>query len=314
MLGRFLQPNAADLIAELPIGAEPKRRALQVVENGYTVIPGALSPQTCRDMITAFHDFERRHEAIFSENRDARGHYPRIVNMHNVFPELIRLFTHNPMLLDTLDALFGARASLYTSLFYEVGSQQPLHRDTPVFSTRPEYLYFGTTVYLEQAGDENGCLEVLEGGHKLPELDREAMAVKRYGSVDKVPNLDGDMWSEYQDTVVANGRAQGMATKRLHVNAGDSLIWHPQLPHGGTPIADPSRTRFSLVMHVTPEGVPVYHQNVFFAPNRAFPETPAWGYYEVDGRKIADQRFGVSFGHERNYRMDQFAPAAAAAA
>jgi hypothetical protein len=52
--------------------------------------------------------------------------------------------------------------------------------------------------------------------------------------------------------------------------------------------------------------VPVYHQNAFFAPSRAFPSTPSWGYHEVDGRKIADQRFGVSFGHHRDYRIDEF--------
>jgi hypothetical protein len=47
------------------------------------------------------------------------------------------------------------RATLYSSIFYETGSQQSLHRDTPVFTTRPEYLYFGNTVYLEPAGEEN---------------------------------------------------------------------------------------------------------------------------------------------------------------
>ncbi len=307
MPGLFLQPNAAETIRGMAIDPFVRDRALEVVEQGYTVIPGALTPQQARDAIAGFRAFEAAHEPIFAENRDARGHYPRIVNLHNVYPDLLHLFTRTQPLLATLDVLFGAPVSLYTSLFYEVGSQQPLHRDTPVFSTRPEYLYFGTTVYLEPTDDDNGCLEVMERGHLIPELDREAMALRRFGALDKIPNLDNDSWIEYQDTVVARGREMGLPTRKLHVKAGDALIWHPQLPHGGTPIKDPARTRFSLVMHVTPENVPVYHQNVFFAPSRAFPETPAWGYYEVEGRKIADQRFGVSFGHERNYGMERFA-------
>jgi hypothetical protein len=31
--------------------------------------------------------------------------------------------------------------------------------------------------------------------------------------------------------------------------AGDALIWHAQVIHGGTPIRDPNRTRKSLVVH-----------------------------------------------------------------
>ena len=306
MLGRFLQPNAAELLGDLGLSRAVHGHAMSVVDRGYAVIPGAVSPETCRQMIGVFREFERNNAEICGENRDALGHYPRIVNLHNVWPELVHLFTRNTTLLATLDALFGARASLYTSLFYEVGSQQPLHRDTPVFSTRPEYLYFGTTVYLEAADENNGCLEVLEGGHKLPELDREAIALRRFGSLEKIPSLDQDSWVEYQSTVVANGHAQGLQTRQVHVNVGDTLIWHPQLPHGGSSIRDTSRTRFSLVMHVTPENVPVYHQDVFFAPSRPFPETPRWQYYEVDDRKIADQRHGISFGHERTYTLDQF--------
>jgi phytanoyl-CoA hydroxylase len=308
MLGRFLQPNAVELINGLGLDPSIRERALEVIEQGYTVIPGAVSPKDCEAIINTFRRSEQANDAIFAKSRSPQGHYPRIVNLHYALPDLMRLFTRNPQLLATLDALFGAPASLYTSLFYEVGSEQPLHRDTPVFSTRPEYLYFGVTVYLETADEKNGCLEVMAGGHKIPELDREAMAIRRYGSIDKVPNLDNDMWVEYQNSVTAAGHAAGLKRSTVHVNAGDTLIWHPQLPHGGTPIRDKARTRFSLVMHVTPEGVPVYHQNVFFAPSKSFPETASWGYFEADDRKIADFGFSVSFGHQHNYARDDFKP------
>jgi ectoine hydroxylase-related dioxygenase (phytanoyl-CoA dioxygenase family) len=306
MLGRFLHPDATALIGALGIDPVARARALEVVEDGYTVMKGAIPPEQCAAMIARFQALEQQNEALFAPSRNAKGHYPRIVNLHFAFPELVQLLTRNGILLATLDALFGAPVSLYTSLFYEVGSQQPVHRDTPVFATRPEYLYFGVTVYLEPADDENGCLEVLPGGHKIPELDREAMAVQRYGSLDAIPQFDNDIWVEYQNAVVAEGRTRGLQPRKLHVAAGDTVIWHPQLPHGGTPIRDHSRTRFSFVMHVTPEGVPVYHQQVFFAPSKAMPETARWGYFDVDGRKIADHGGGVSFGHQRNYHKDEF--------
>ena len=70
---------------------------------------------------------------------------------------------------------------------------------------------------------------------------------------------------------------------------------------------DRSRTRFRLVMHSTPCGVPVYHQNVFFQPNKPFPETAPWHYRDSDGRKIADFADGISFSGnvERKYSLDR---------
>jgi ectoine hydroxylase-related dioxygenase (phytanoyl-CoA dioxygenase family) len=305
MLGLFLQPNAAQLIDEMPIDPAVKQHALEVIDKGYTVIKSGISPQVCREAIEAFRRFEKANDTIFAAHRNAAGHYPRIGNLHAAIPELLRLFTRNHMWLTVQDLLLGAPTALYTSLFYEVGSEQPLHRDTPVFTTRPEYLYFGTTVYLEAAGDENGCLEVMEGAHKLEELDREAIAQRRYDSLDKLPQLDNDLWNDYQNAVIAQGRARGLPVKRLYAEAGDSLIWHPQLPHGGTPIKDRSRTRFSLVMHNTPGAMPVYHQQAFFNPTKPFPDKPQWGYREVEGRQIADHRYGISFFGDINYTFDQ---------
>ncbi len=314
MPGLFLQPNAAATISAMALDPVVKKHALDVILKGYTVIPAAFSAARCAETIARFREFERANAAIFAANRDARGHYPRIVNLHTVMPDLTHLFTDNRTTLAVQDVLFGAPVCLYTSLFYETGSQQPLHRDTPVFSTRPEYLYFGTTVYLEPAGAENGCLEVMEFGHLMKELDREAMAKARYGSLDALPDMDDAIWNEYQDRVAANGKGRGLSVRALHVDAGDTVIWHPQLPHGGSPIRDKSRTRFSLVMHVTPEGVPVYHQKAFFNPSEPLPEVAPWPYVTVRDRRVADFRHGVGFGHTAAYRLDEFRAAETAAA
>ncbi len=114
---------------------------------------------------------------------------------------------------------------------------------------------------------------------------------------------------EYQDTVAADGLAQGLAIRRLPLNAGDALIWHPQTPHGGSRIEDRSRTRFSIVMHVIPADVPVYHPDVFFNPRADFETRLYYPYQQTGGRAIVDQRpGGVGFGHEHSYPLSAFAP------
>lgn len=296
----YMQDNAEWRISRLEAHPRVKHHALEIALFGYTVIRGGFPQDYCRALIARFKSFEAANPRVFAPVRQEFGRLPRIVNLHLALRELIPLFTQNTLLLAVQDLLFGRPTSLYTSLFYEQGSQQPAHRDTPVFCTRPEYLYFGNTVYLEAANDDNGCLEVIEGGHTVGELDREKMAIARYGSLDDVPPLDNDIWLEYQETVATRCDALNLPRRKLFMDPGDAVIWHPQLPHGGSPIRDQSRTRYSLVFHSTPVDVPVYHQDVFFRPSEPAPETPAWAYFTVDGRAIADHCNGIAFGEPAN--------------
>ncbi|WP_248708264.1 phytanoyl-CoA dioxygenase family protein [Sediminicoccus sp. KRV36] len=182
-----------------------------------------------------------------------------------------------------------------------------MHRDTPVFCTRPEYNYFGNTLYLDGAGDENGCLEVMPGGHLIAELDRESMAMAQYGSLDALPQLDDGIWNAYQKRVVDRCLEQGLKPKKIHVSPGDALIWHPQLPHGGSPIKDIARTRHSFVFHTAPVGAHVYHQHVFFNPSKPFPEYTHWRQNMIEGRAVVHHSQGIALGHpaHQTFPLDQ---------
>jgi phytanoyl-CoA hydroxylase len=302
-----MQGDAMDKILRSNLSEPALRHASEVVSLGYTVIPGVVSPQHCRRVIAEFERFYTQNAETFDRYRSNRGILPRFTNLHMALPVLSQLFTRNPVLLEVQDFFFGRPTSLYTSLYYERGSEQPLHRDTPVFCTRPEYNYFGNTLYLDGANDENGCLEVLAGGHRVGELDREAMAMAQYGSLDALPQLDDKMWNDYQKRVVDRCLAQGLKITKLHMNAGDCLIWHPQLPHGGSPIQNMSKTRHSFVFHTAPVGARVYHQHVFFNPTKPFPEMAGWDQQVVEGRAVVHHPQGIAFGHpaHQSFKVDE---------
>jgi hypothetical protein len=97
-----------------------RQHALEVIEKGYTVVPGAVPAEVCARAIDAFRRFDRANAEIFAENREPGGHCPRIVNLHCALPELLPLFVRNPVGLQVQDVLFGAPTALYSSLFYEV--------------------------------------------------------------------------------------------------------------------------------------------------------------------------------------------------
>lgn len=268
----------------------------ELLADGVAVIPNAYPTHFIDSLRADVKEFMRRNAVIFDKHLDADGHYPRIINLHLAYPEVLSVFTDNPVALGVQDGFFNARSSIYTTLYYERGSAQPIHRDTPYFCTRPEYRYLGVWVALEDANEVNGCLEVIRKGHLLPELDRERLALEEYESLDRVPSDSQVMWEKYQDRVTRQCMDAGLKVEKVAVKAGDTVIWHPQLPHGGSAIGDMSRTRHSLVMHVAPVGTPVYHQDVFFNPGKPMPETSAWKYLDCKDRKYAKHQF-VEFGH-----------------
>jgi len=297
------EPVDATRLAALP--ADVRAHVEAVIRDGYTIIRGAVPKARCEALVHEFKRFAEVNPDKFAEFLDADGHYPRIINLHAAMPGLFDLFARNPLTHAVQKALFGAEPCLYTSLFYERGSAQPIHRDTPYFSTLPPYFYLGIWVALEDAGEQNGALEAYPGGHRVGEPDREAMALRHYAALDAIPRISDVLWNDFQADIVARCEAAGLAKRLLSVERGDTVIWHPQLPHGGSAIADIQRSRFSLVMHTKPLGVPVYNIDQFMNPRGGYPRQGHYDYEQVDGCYRV-RHAEVDFAHRRSHRVESF--------
>jgi hypothetical protein len=57
-------------------------------------------------------------------------------------------------------------------------------------------------------------------------------------------------------------------------------------------------------MHVTPRGMPVYHQDVFFHPAKDVPSVAQFEYY-VDGDRSIAASWSVDFAHEYRVAISQ---------
>jgi phytanoyl-CoA hydroxylase len=294
-----------DELNELPDNI--RQHVRDVIENGYTVIKSALSKDFCSKIVEDFRAFANNNQSKFERFKDQDGHYPRIANLHAAFTPLREVFSRNQLALTVQRALFRSEPALYTSLFYERGSSQDIHRDTPYFSTKPEHFYLGVWVALEDADQNNGALEVVPKGHLIPEFDREAIALELFPNLESVPSASQQLWDNYQSKLWEACRERGLEKSIVPVTAGDTIIWHPQLPHGGSHIHDLSRTRFSFVMHTTPVGVPVYHQDVFFNPNKSVPLDSSRGYAQFDGAMFVSH-YEVDFAHREQFDAATFVP------
>lgn len=268
----------------LPDGV--KVQADQFMRDGFIVLKGEIDPAFCDVVVSEFQALCARNSDYFDPFRDEFGYLQRIINLHLAMPRFIELFGRASNMLALQDALFAAPTSIYTSLYFERGSAQPIHRDTPYFTTRPEYTYFGTWFALEDTDQTNGCLEVIPGGHLVKEFDRKAFAKSVTGDAE-VGSINSVLFDKYQDDMNNACLQEGLKSVFVPMQKGDVLIWHPQLPHGGGQIADRTRTRNSIVMHTVPEGVPVYHAYAFFDPAHSLPGQAAWPTERMHGRAYA---------------------------
>jgi len=291
-------------ISECPRAIAPHIEEL--LTEGVTVIRRSVPATLCDEVRSGFLDFERKNEKIFRPYRDEHNHYPRIVNLHVVYKPLFELFRRNVVALAVQDYLFDRETVLYTSFFYKRGSGFSIHRDTPFFATKPDYLYLAVWVALEDIDQDNGPLMFVKRGHTIPEVDREGIARRFYSDLDAIEPGSSQLWNEYQSEVVRQCEAAGFSSEPVCISKGDTIIWHPQTPHGGAEIRDFNRTRYSLVMHTTPVGVPVYHLNFFFNPSKAVSGEAPWSYIRQDGRQYADFR-EVSFAHQRLHPPEEWA-------
>ena len=73
----------------------------------------------------------------------------------------------------------------------------------------------------------------------------------------------------------------------LDVKAGDVVIWHPQMPHGGSPAKDKYRTRWSIAAHCAPSNVQVYQHDQFFLNQNGVNLPKRYGYKTWNKRNIA---------------------------
>ena len=88
----------------------------------------AVSVAACERALAGIDAFKRVHRAAIRDNANEHGQLYRVVNMHLAIDALADVFAENSALA-TCDRFFGEPATLYTSLYYERGSEQALHRE-----------------------------------------------------------------------------------------------------------------------------------------------------------------------------------------
>jgi hypothetical protein len=140
-----------------------------------------------------------------------------------------------------LDELYQRKSFPFQTLNFPKGSQQRTHSDTFHFNSRPAGFMCGVWIALEDIHPDSGPLQYYPGSQKLP--------------VFSVADLAGrDVRAGYEDFIDETVQKAGLKRETAPIKRGQAFIWAANLFHGGSPMADPNRTRLSQVTHYYFEG------------------------------------------------------------
>lgn len=271
------------------IDADLKEYARNMHKDGFIVVKNAVESNECDKVIQDFKEWCRINRSTCDKNKDEFGHYRRLYNFHTSADSALDLIVNNVPLLRVMDFLFGAKTQVGNSILFSRGSQQSIHVDIPFFWTIPAAHYFGVWVALEDTDANNGPLAVLPGGHKCNVLEKRAELpnlLKVRPNPKEIKPEDGMGFVAFADATMENCRRNNVTQLvNVHIKKGDVIVWHPLLPHGGSAILDPKRSRFSFITHVGPELVPFYSTDVFFNPDKDVSRVSTTEYRIVKSRR-----------------------------
>ncbi len=222
---------AAELARRSPNDDERRRIATQLHEQGFAVLPGVVEPELLDRIVAEVSPLYDTDPAAARDRRvqDAWDRGCRAVRELAVMPDI----------LDLLGFLYDRRPVPFQTLNFKWGTQQAPHADCLHFSCLPAGFMCGVWVALEDTDAGNGPLFYYPGSHRLPELTR-------YDTNQSVDSPPYELYERYQEALM---RSLGIEPVEFHASKGDALLWTANIVHGGTPVRDGGRTRWSQVTH-----------------------------------------------------------------
>lgn len=243
--------NAPAAIEETPLAFEPAKDVETARKHlsrwGFTILPEVL-PRPIID------EFRAEVEIALAEERLKwrQGSSDRIHNSHRL-PHGRKIWLFPPV-LEFLRDWFRDEPCACQTLLYINGSQQGAHQDTIHLTPYPAGYMCGVWVPLEDVQPDSGELFVYPGSHRTQRLLAGPLGLEKVST-------DYSTYTKFDGAVNAAVSAGGYKRQIYLPKAGQILVWHENLVHGGSRRIDPSITRWSIVSHYFARGSVAYYDS-----------------------------------------------------
>lgn len=263
-------PFFPKLIRDAKLDAETEKLVRQYADEGYVVVDTGLDAATMDALLAGLEGrfVSGRRDVVYADERRIQDAWR--------FCEPVRTVAALPRILELLRLLYRRAPIPFQTLNFRIGSEQRTHSDTLHFHCFPHRFMCGVWVALEDVDGDNGPLRYYPGSHKLPIYDLHDLGFA--GSRDRD---DADRYRQYEDFVEGMLDAVGLRPVEVRVERGQALIWAANMFHGGAPIRDAKRTRYTQATHY------YFDRCLYYTPNFS---DPALG--RIATRRIDDIRDG----------------------
>lgn len=243
----------ADFDDDIPMSLEPASDATTAQRHllrwGFCVLheqlPTQLVDQFRRELPNAIDSGELNYRA---------GSSDRIRGAHQKLASARAIWLHRPV-LDFLENYFKDTPCACQTLTYVNGSEQNAHQDSIHLTPYPGGFMCGVWVALEDVQENSGELFIYPGSHRSGSIRASDLGLH------KVVNDDYSHYAIFDQAIRDLIETHGYERLVYRPKAGQILVWHENLIHGGSPRLDQSRTRLSVVSHYFAKGSIGYYDS-----------------------------------------------------
>ncbi len=231
------EPLLSEQIQRAGLSAHDDQLVRQYARDGYLIINPDIAETVLNDAVDTIEQlcYDAQRRIIHLRVQDEwLGHEP------------IRQIALSQKVMQVLQMLYQRQPIPFQTLNFPVGTEQKTHSDTIHFNSYPPRFMCGVWVALEDIDENNGPLHYYVGSHKLPIY--EFYETGREGGAKHMSSHEAH-YGHYESFVESFINHQGFERRELYLKKGQAFIWAANLFHGGSPIRDKTRTRFSQVTH-----------------------------------------------------------------
>jgi hypothetical protein len=231
-------PFFNEFLVEKNLDEEKKKLAIEYNKNGYITLNGLIESETIDALVIELKEkaFTPEYKPRIPSRDDTR------VQDYWMDSDFVKSIACNKQILELLELFYERKPIPFQTLNFRVGTQQKGHSDAIHFNSIPSKYMCGVWVALEDINEENGPLFYYPGSHKLPEYNISDI-------ITEAKTTTYDDYLKYEVFLEKLMVASGLEKKIFKAKKGDLLIWSANLVHGGSPVTNPSLSRFSQVTH-----------------------------------------------------------------
>lgn len=225
-------------------------------KKGYTILPSGQIPDALLDQVRA--DIDTAYDAPDGTyKRQVEHEYGSGKRFFEIWKtsKATRDLASHPSIVFALSSLYLATPEPFQTIHFKKGSNQPLHTDDIHFETWPKGYCVAAWTALEDIHPESGPLVIYPGTHRMGSYDFTHLGLppQEFGK-------HYDAYHKYEDFATQMGDVYENLKIPLLLKKGQTVLFSGKLLHGGSPIVDPERTRYSVVTHYTfPTLIDFYH-------------------------------------------------------